>query len=80
MLKTGTVEEIRAAIQASKNRCEVIKASNTTYQLGRRRGVFLMQEPQETHYHGHSVLLKENRSIVPKGYKSQVVVPVGAFV
>ena len=80
MLKTGTVEEIRAAIAASKNRCKTIQAARVTYLAGRGRGAFEMKESQETKYCGHSILLKQNKSIVPKGYKSQVVVPVGAFV
>lgn len=80
MLKTGTVEEIRAAIAASKARCQKIQAARVTYLQGRDRGAFEMQEPKETRYHGHNVLLKENRSVAPKGYKSQVVVPVGAFI
>lgn len=80
MLKNETVEEIRAAIAASKERCQRIQAARVTYLTGRGRGAFEMKEPQEVRYSGHSVLLKENKSVVPKGYKSEVVVPVGAFV
>lgn len=79
MLKALTLEEIKAAIKASKARCAKIHAAHATYRHGKGKGIFQMAV-KENYYYGHSVLLKERRNYVPKGYVPVVTVPVGAHV
>ena len=78
MLKALTFEQIQDAIRASKARCAKIHAAHATYRHGKNRGVFQTVAPATPYYCGHAVLLKENKNYVPKGYVSEVVVPVGS--